>query len=550
MKRPILSRILAVLLLLISIPMLVSGFYGLYTASRDRRRSEAEIESLLDTAEEYRTVLALLDGTQDYDSLSRELGEGQTEQEKAAARHRQELANYTAIRGGLESGAEALTEAELALANGKAQYEASVIQFQIQEAAFQKLYEQALAGQEELNAGLVLLEAAERAVTALQNLSAALHNIGEIMDLNTEDPEENGEAMRLSALQAYDAALSLWAETTAVVETLQDQEIPVSLLRQMMESAGIDSSALPEDGSITLFTSEQVAEWKASLEGVLGMSEEEFLAKMQAERNAIAAGEGEYELNEDQFGTVRQAYSDNRDAIMRYADMLDQKLPEIEAMLRAAREKMDAAQKALAQIEESKKAIDLVRQALIAAGYQISEGELALQEGQAMLDKEQKKLDQQEEDLEKRKQNLDEEERRLKELGRQAEDQKQLEDRERTLRFSLLARPEIKERNQAGETVLSASENWISALKAKTTGNWEARFYACMLMILGFCLALVSVPTVFREQTEIALPMGAGLVCFLNAGGAFAFLIAAGRGSSLSAILCGAVALLFSFSFL
>ena len=54
MKRPILSRILAVLLLLISIPMLVSGFYGLYTASRDRRRSEAEIESLLDTAEEYR----------------------------------------------------------------------------------------------------------------------------------------------------------------------------------------------------------------------------------------------------------------------------------------------------------------------------------------------------------------------------------------------------------------------------------------------------------------------------------------------------------------
>ena len=73
MKYTGLTKILSVLLALLSLSLLVSGIYGLYTAARDRNRGNAELEQIRDTADEYRSVLAARMEPEEFGKLSREL---------------------------------------------------------------------------------------------------------------------------------------------------------------------------------------------------------------------------------------------------------------------------------------------------------------------------------------------------------------------------------------------------------------------------------------------------------------------------------------------
>ena len=237
MKHPTLSRIMAILLTLISLSALVSGFYGLHKAEKDKSREDNELYELRDTAEEYRTVLALLSDRESYDSLKESLEKLQEEQDSESAAHRQDLASYTATRGGVESGVEALQQAQEALDEGNALFQNAAAQFLAQEEAFKKIYESAMEGKAQLEQSLPLLSSAETALGAIENLIGSLRSIGNIMDLSGENPDENGEAMRKAALEAYDAMLSSWSAAENVVNALQDQELPVSMLRQAMEAA-------------------------------------------------------------------------------------------------------------------------------------------------------------------------------------------------------------------------------------------------------------------------------------------------------------------------
>ena len=106
--------------------------------------------------------------------------------------------------------------------------------------------------------------------------------------------------------------------------------------------------------TVVLFTSDQVNEFKRELEAAAGMPVDQLMDKMQKEHDEIAAGaEGEYELNAEQFGTIRKAYTENKEAIFRIADVIEKKLPALEATLAAGKAQMAAATKMLDQLEKN-----------------------------------------------------------------------------------------------------------------------------------------------------------------------------------------------------
>ena len=77
MKFSGLTKLLSVLLALLSLSLLVSGIYGLYTASRDRNRENTELEQLRDTTDEYRSVLAARMDPAEYEKLTSDLAASQ-----------------------------------------------------------------------------------------------------------------------------------------------------------------------------------------------------------------------------------------------------------------------------------------------------------------------------------------------------------------------------------------------------------------------------------------------------------------------------------------
>ncbi|MCR5090109.1 MAG: hypothetical protein K6C08_11445 [Oscillospiraceae bacterium] len=765
MKNPALTKLIALLLALISISMLVSGFYGLHAAAKDQNRRETEIDNLQNTIDAYHIILAELAGTEDYDSMTKELEELQKEQEEDSTKHRKDLAVYTATRGGLEKGQSALFQAESALSSGKMQYESGVTALEAQVAAFEKVYEQAMAGKTQLDAAKPILEAAEKALESLQKLLDNLHEIGDLLDLDTaedseteeseeqvkneedsdqptgnedqnpsetgggpeepveneensdqptgnedqnpsetggepEEPVENeensdqptgdedqdlsdisreseitdqdeqnpapennsiltgtqdktindagvedasepdelkdhvpadeqeaktdqnsddqeedsetheqevphvteslgqnnleaestgavarevpeeqivpgtesqpeeiqeeeqgqqqeqhsgdtenssdeivkspetdgdAETIKEITLKAYDTLIETYVDMVELLRLLQDCEIPVELVRQAMEAADFPTDELPEGGTIILISSEQITE----LEETLGMSMEEFGDQLRSERDEVGAVES---INEDQLLTIRQGYSDNEEAVWRFAAVLEEKLPELQALLASAKEQIGAAEAALIQVESARGAFQQMLQALSTAGAQIEQGAQALEEGKAQLAIQQNNLDEQAEKLEAEKRKLDDRDGSIRQISLNAEEQKKLEDREKSLRMSLMAREEIKNGVLAGESLAEASEQWLDTLRIQTEHSMRQRSWASILLILSSVFALLALPLSLRTRTSRGLILLFTGLCLLSAEIACGIFLSMGRGFSYSALASGAIA--------
>ncbi|MCR5136418.1 MAG: hypothetical protein K6C12_04905 [Oscillospiraceae bacterium] len=549
MRHPSLTRFLTLCIALISVSMLVSGFYGLRSEAKDRRKAEKKLTALQENTDKYRQVLAELEGRDDYDTLEKNRKSRQKEYDSAAAKHRTELAAFTATRGGLKSGKQMLDEAESALNTAKKQYEEGLQTFEIQAMAFEDIYDQAMEAKALLEFVLPFLDTARRTVEGLEMLQTALENIDEILEGDTDD----AEAMRLTALEAYDTAIALCTDAISSMETLQslkDTEIPVEQLMDLLDSAGI---TLPDEiremmeGAgefLELLPKEELEAVGTAIEENIGMRLDELLLKMQTERAVIASGNWDEPLTEAQFETISQAYLDNREALRRLAEVYGSWLPELETMLENTALQLQSAYSALGQLETARLAIEQGRAALAAAGLQIEMSEQELKEGREQLEKEEKKLDEQAEALEREKRRLDEEEQALLILTQRCEEQKRLEEREKNLRLSLLAEKELSRERADGEKLLSAAVQLTELRREQIRLEFMRRFPASLLMIAGSVFAWMGVPAVFREKPSRGLLIASTLCCALLSGAVLLLLRRAGRGISYSALTTGALAVM------
>ncbi len=566
MKYPGLTKILSLVLALLSLSLLVSGIYGLYTAARDRNRGTEELEKIRDTTDEYRSVLAAKMEPEEYEKLSRELETRQKSYDTDAAKHRKELAAFTASRGAMEKAEELLSKSETALRTARTQYESGKKALELQEKTIKKFADQVSEWEPMLEAGENLLDVIERlrdSLSALDDLTTPTEPTAEEEELSeellSELEQDAANARKEAVLAAYDAAISAYENTASLIELIQDREIPVSQIKQLLglqdndgaeelkkalKNLGIELSEEQlqtlEGDSIVLLSSQQVADFKQAVENAAGMSMDEMLSGLRGEREAIANDEDG--LSVEEFETIRQSFQDIIATSQLVSGVLRDAVDNLGDTLENAREKLSQLKDMIQQMKDAQAKIDKAKTALKEAGEQLAQGELALEEGKKQLAEQQEKLDEQEKELEKEKIRLDEEEQALKKMDETVNDQKELEDRERSLRMSLLTDREIKAKTESGTDILVAAEERTDAFGQAIRREYGSRFGGCLLMLAGTVLAFLSVAAVFRGDGNRKLFLSAVLLCVFCCTAVIRAFLISGRGLSYSALVTGAMA--------
>ena len=742
---------MAICLAVISLSMLVSGGLGLHAAKKERRKGDAEIQSLRNSIDEYREISALLMDRESYEKLNAALKDQQKKYESDTARHRADLANYSATNGGLEMGAKALGQAEAALAAGRTQYEVGKRSLEKMNQAMKQafaLYADYLdlvtaipeilgstgsiltslsEYQEKLKVSEDLIDTLTEDLAGLEEIAdqgeasndSVDHSFGPENDQNGEDGEDGtdgnsasgsdqdqdgensasgndvdedeetgserpvnnqgediedqgkndsvenekeneiteiisadnleigdssaleperepsgddtkkadndvknstdteeeeteaekddnndsipsspktGEEENTGAIsegegekqtsQAYeeeagDEAYLEQLETVrqdakAVSQVIGDAEteetlcfllnqiqeksinlsksllklnIPDSAIQMVLSSAGVDTSFLTpqlldaldrvkEQGDNIREVAVQAVEFADSLP----VSADVLMEQIKNDADAIQAWDQD-ELEADDVGKMKNSFVMHRELLRtmsRTVALLD--LEEAEKVFEDLNTMTGEMTDQMSQIQSGSSQMDELRKTLNEAEEQIAAGEEALATGEAQLNAARETQKKKAEELDREKQKLDKQEKALIQTGEQAEEQKTLEEREKTIRSALLAREEVHNLTLLGEDLVTASEDWLSEYTRQTENNYRDRFGASLLMIACAIPAFTVVLTSFGTKKNLWVTLIATLLCQACAFSALFLLQRMGRGISLASAITGVIA--------
>lgn len=566
MKHPVLARVFAIVLAVLCLVMLLAGVFGLRSAARDRQRAMEDTGRLRDRAASYIDALAALEGGTPYQEANETLQRHQAEHDKLASRHRSEMAMYTATQSGLRSGTAAMDQADAAFAEGKKQYEAGLAEFNRQAAAFDEQYRQFQEGKQQLQNFAALYDAAAE---LLQNADYHAQNAHAIADLmESEDPD----ARRQLTLSSYDGLLAAADQSAALLQTIKDLTPTLDAIAAM-DAGSLDSlSQLSEMGDfgggdvdMPEIDPEQVRQIKevydqvwpqvkelvnqmdellpavdSAAQEATGMTLAELRAQAQAQRDAIAAGEAEEPLTDEQFEAIRAAYNQNRaqiESVQRASDALLAQLQDFAGQIGGV---IAAAQSQIAQaeplLEQGKAAIETGRAGLAEAGKQIEAGEKALYDARAMIWWQMGQQRDKAAKLQYEKKRLETEAAQLKEMEEAVEARKELEQEERSLRLLLLKRDAVADRSEAGVELSEAARLSAKEIEDEAEHQYQGRRLAYLLLIAAGALGFLGIPAAFEKTKSRFWLIAPVLLCLLCACGAEYVCLQLGRGSSYSAL--------------
>lgn len=547
MKYPALTRIFSVVLAVLCLTMLLAGLGGAGGALSEWKKRQEDLDRLNGRIEEYGEILSELEGSGGYKQADLALKERQAQHDEQASRHRTDLAIYTATRGGIQSGLAALDQAYGALRQGRAQYEEGRALFEEQEAAFWEGYEQFQEGKRQLQESRQMLRTAQSALSALRSQLEAGRQIGEILDSGDED------ARRELSVAAYDELLMTLDQTTGMYQALKDQggvspEQMQMMMTMLAQQQGADLSWMPEDFAWQGISAESLQEMEDRVTAATGMTVEELRASIQEQRDAIADLDEDAPISEEQFAALQAAYNQNRELTCAVLDAMDGKLNEYETQLAEASAQLDEAQAQMDAMEEvleqGKEAIEQGRAAMDEAEEQLNQGESALAGGRWQLQQKQAELKEQAEALRKEKLELDREAEKLTEMAAQVERLKDLEQREVSLRLTLMDRDGIRSRADGGMELLAAAKEYASALKAELSRTLRGRLSISALMLAGGIAGFVGIPAAFERTKSRYWLLSPVLFCLGCAAGAEILCRILGRGDSYSALAAAGAALI------
>lgn len=566
MKHPVLARVFAIVLAVLCLVMLLAGVFGLRSAARDRQRAMEDTGRLRDRAASYIDALAALEGGTPYQEANETLQRHQAEHDKLASRHRSEMAMYTATQSGLRSGTAAMDQADAAFAEGKKQYEAGLAEFNRQAAAFDEQYRQFQEGKQQLQNFAALYDAAAELLRNADYHAQNAHAIADLME--SEDPD----ARRQLTLSCYDGLLAAADQSAALLQTIKDLTPTLDAIAAM-DAGSLDSlSQLSEMGDfgggdvdMPEIDPEQVQQIKevydqvwpqvkelvnqmdellpavdSAAQEATGMTLAELRAQAQAQRDAIAAGEAEEPLTDDQFEAIRAAYNQNRaqiESVQRASDALLAQLQDFAGQIGGV---IAAAQSQLAEaeplLEQGKAAIETGRAGLAEAGKQIEAGEKALYDARAMIWWQMGQQRDKAAKLQYEKKRLETEAAQLKEMEEAVEARKDLEQEERSLRLLLLKRDAVADRSEAGVELTEAARLSAQEIEAEAEHQYQGRRLAYLLLIAAGALGFLGIPAAFEKTKSRFWLIAPVLLCLLCACGAEYVCLQLGRGSSYSAL--------------
>lgn len=507
MKHPALTRALAACLAVLCLVMLLAGLMGLGKTAEDNQANLDSYSRLLARIDEYDTVSAALDGSISYQDAKAQLDELQAEHDESASKHRTELATYTATRSGLNQGAAALDTADAAMQSAWEQYYAGLAEFEKQAAEFEEGYKQFLEGKQQMEAGLLQYETMAALMNGVTGQLANLKGMGDIID------SEDENARQQLSLAAYDGALSAYDESLGLLDMLVAQ------------------------GAIT---QEQLQQLRTAVTEIVGSSPEEIRQAAQTARDEIAAGSEDGVLTDEQFAAIKTAYQNNRDNIQRFIQAIEQALAPLQEQLASTKDELDKAQAEMAKMEEymelGKTGIEQGRLALEQVKTQLEQGEAALYDGRTQIWYNLGELRKQAEELAQEKQELDEGSQKLSAMSLSAQEQKELEQRQTSVRLMLLDRDGIEERFDGGMELSQAAREYADEYLAELNHDHQMRIIANVLMIIAAVAGLLTVPAAFEMLKNRHMLWLPPVLCLALAFAAECVFLAMGRGSSYSVI--------------
>ena len=111
MKNETLVRVFAAVLVVMALVLLVAGIYGLSNARNDRKENIRTYDLLAARTAEYEEISTRLAGEDSLEEVQAEREKLEAQHEKNRSDHQIALATYTATRGALKEGEEAMSEA-------------------------------------------------------------------------------------------------------------------------------------------------------------------------------------------------------------------------------------------------------------------------------------------------------------------------------------------------------------------------------------------------------------------------------------------------------
>ena len=356
---------------------------------------------------------------------------------------------------------------------------------------------------------------------------------------------------------------------TALAESLQ---LPPEILQTVLNSAGVLNedelrksiiTAIHESGIV--ITEEQGNALGQMLDGLSNADElmRTMTAQIQQLTKAAETVEGEadamteyllaglgnagiasgdHDFTENEMAVIRSLYLANKDVIGEALDTAGENRQQAYGTVLHAESSSERIFGLIGQLAGAKATLDQTLEAMKEMGEQIEEGEAALAEGKAQLSAAKEEQKKKAEELDKKKKDLDQQEKALKQSAQQAEEQKELEDREMTLRTALLSREEIRRRSQYGMDLLSASEHWLTEYTEQTQERYRDRFDASLLMIVCAILAVSGALASFGGNRSQLLTLLSTLLCLAFSISAALLLHRMGRGISWSAAVTAVIA--------
>ena len=539
MKHPVLTRIFSLVLVVLCLTMLLAGLGIANSAFRSRKADLADYGRLTDRIGEYRQIRDQLDGCASYDDYSRDLKQEQEKHDKDASKHRIDLAIYTATRGGLQAGEATLRQAEYSFQQGCAQYEAGLAAFEAQEAAFWEGYRQFQEGKRQLEAGKKTLELAEQAVAAVRSQITEGRRLAAILESDDEDARQE------LTVAAYDSLLLSMDNATQMYDTLKAQggispEQMQLLARMLAEETGTDAGELLEQVTWEGISAESLDEIESRVVETTGMSVEEIRGEIQERRDAAARMDADSPISDEEFAAMQAAYAQSKVWLDLVDAAIDDKISEVDVQLADTRAQLEEAQRQIDELEpvmeQGRVAIEQGRAALELAGSQIETGRQALIDGRAQLEAKKAELREQEKALRAEKTRLDRQAAELVEKSAFAENLKDLERRETSVRVMLLEREAIRDRADAGEDILKAADGAAAQLLQDLSDRFTGRLWIAGLMVLGAAAGFAGVPSAFEKNNSrfwLIAPVLISLGCAVAVELLCRFL---GRGDSYSAL--------------
>lgn len=363
MKHPALSRAMSVALLILCLVSFLAGLGGLGKARKDYEASLREQTKLKENLEEYRTLLAENEGQNPYEDQSAALDALQEQHADTSAEHRTELATYSATKGGIQTGVDALDEADAAVAAAKEKFKAEKAAFEAERAAFMKQYEEYQKGQELL--------------LGLKGQAAQMEQLLTITTPEALEQEKLALESRAQELQQEEEALK--SEQDPEVLDQKQQELNTKKAALEQEQAAYQERLAAYQEAVTALPAlqGQIAGMEAELNKVNGAELETFKAQLDA--GAAAMEEGEKQLRK-----MEESLYYNRTLIWYELGQLEEQAEEMAATRDTLLQESEEISQRKQQSEEQKQREKRLRS--LKLGFQEYDSvEAAVEQGQELI---------------------------------------------------------------------------------------------------------------------------------------------------------------------